>query len=125
MLQADLVWINSDEENQFLGSLHRDNNASWFWIGAKRNQDKNFQWTEGSALSYESWDIENNETSDGDCGISGLGDGTVWSSANCSSQGSFVCESSLSSSGRGGGFIILRQLLDCPRLIARKVLNIN
>ena len=126
MFQAELVWINSAEENLFLGSLHEDKEETWFWIGAKRNEDdmRSFLWTDGTALSQESWN-NNNEISGGDCGISGLGDGSVWSQENCSSQGSFICEKSLSSSRRRGGFIIVRQLLPCPRLIATKVLNIN
>ena len=36
LLQALLVWVDSAKENEFLGSLHKDNDEAWFWIGANR-----------------------------------------------------------------------------------------
>ena len=103
MFEADLVWVNSDEENEFIGSIHEDTSEDWFWIGAKRDEDNlsSFLWTDGTPLSYENWSSSNVSNSGGDCALSGFGDGAVWSQANCSSQGSFICEKSLSSSQRG------------------------
>ena len=123
MFEADLVWVNSDEENEFIGSLHEDTSEAWFWIGAKRDEDNlgSFLWTDGTPLSYEKWNSSNVSNSGGDCALSGFGDGAVWSQANCSSQGSFICEKSLSSSQRGLMFLILRMMLPCPHLIASKV----
>lgn len=55
MLGGHLVYINNEEENNFLKWMVKNSSVPAFFTGAKKNADGSFLWLDGSDLSYSSW----------------------------------------------------------------------
>ena len=88
---ADMVKIETDQENNFLRDLDNRN----LWIGLTRGPDNHFYWTDGSRPGYTNWKIgqPNNWKGEEDCGFI-LSNREKWNDVKCYSDliPVFVCE---------------------------------
>ncbi|XP_053335436.1 C-type lectin domain family 6 member A-like [Clarias gariepinus] len=88
---ADLVIINSNEEQEFIAKQLQGSQA---WIGlSDRDAEGEWKWVDGTPLTSGNWanqqpDNYNNE----DCGETGYPDGQHWNDKPCSYTQAWICE---------------------------------
>ncbi|XP_060744865.1 CD209 antigen-like protein A [Tachysurus vachellii] len=83
---ADLMVINSQEEQEFLTKM----------LGSKRDRDSEgeWKWVDGTPLTTAYWaEGEPNDSGGEDCAeISGRQENKVWNNLPCSSKQLWICE---------------------------------
>ncbi|KAM9449626.1 uncharacterized protein Hap1MRO34_022142 [Clarias gariepinus] len=93
---ADLVIINSKEEQEFIG---KKLGMSDFWIGlSERRIDGQWKWVDGTPLTTAFWDEgePNDDKRDEDCvEIYSHFKGNGWNDNSCSFEQHWICEQSL------------------------------
>ncbi|KAM9449574.1 CD209 antigen-like protein C [Clarias gariepinus] len=99
--EADLVIINSREEQDFIELLRRGNSA---WIGlTDREKESEWKWVDGTPLTSAYWWTKepSNSNGDEDCAETGYKpvDGrpvndliSTWNDNSCSGRNSWICE---------------------------------
>ena len=88
---ADLVVIESDEENQWLAQQ----NVTAPWIGlSDSDSEGNFVWVDGQSPNFSRWNEgePNDSGANEDCGMLHTGELATWNDSNCSLAYHFVCE---------------------------------
>ena len=99
VLQADLVNIQSEEENEFISKFYSGQpgqTGDEYWIGLRRNETDpdSFVWTDGTVLTYSKW--ASGQPDDAwqgqECGVKGYRKLTLWDDQSCATRLSFVCE---------------------------------
>ena len=95
MAKADLVSINSKEEQDFLDKTFASYNLyrGSFWTGLKKNDKNEFHWTDDSHLTYQDW-VNNKPNLNFSCVRSSLKNSvrSSWESADCGDKNFFVCK---------------------------------
>ena len=98
-LQADLVNIQSEEENEFISKIFSGQPTEYgpeCWIGLRRNatDPDSFVWTDGTVLTYSKWGPyqPDNQGQVQECGLTGHRKPTLWDDQSCATRLSFVCE---------------------------------
>jgi hypothetical protein len=90
--QANLVSINSLEENNLVWSLMKGVPASVAWIGLVRaGIPPSLSWTDGSSFGYHEWYGREPDDS-GQCVYMRIRDGK-WVDQDCTSSLAFICKS--------------------------------
>ncbi|XP_062865235.1 uncharacterized protein LOC134327083 [Trichomycterus rosablanca] len=88
---ADLVIINSREEQEFMKNLNIDT-----WIGlSDKLSEGGWKWVDGSALTTEFWmNGEPNNAGNEDCAVLNVLSGAPnnWNDVSCSSRNKLICE---------------------------------
>ncbi|KAL7856195.1 hypothetical protein AOLI_G00197990 [Acnodon oligacanthus] len=101
---ADLVIINSREEQEFVEMIRKGQEA---WIGLSDREENSWKWVDGSTLNTRFWcsGEPNNYEGNEDCVITGYvpQDGrpvidvlNTWNDITCSIQISWICEKKVS-----------------------------
>ena len=107
-LGADLVKIESSEENKFIETTFLSPSvSSWvgYWIGLSDRENKDeWKWTDGSSSSgkYSKWKVDS-PNNNGDCALIAMGDfspggGSLytfhaeWTDWNCVTPSGYICE---------------------------------
>ncbi|XP_030643870.1 C-type lectin domain family 4 member E-like [Chanos chanos] len=96
---ADLVIINSREEQEFVDSLSKGSFAS-FWIGlTDRDTEGVWKWVDGTALNTGYWDggSPSNLNGNEDCVATDHNFYSLksWNAVSCSNRLSLICEKRL------------------------------
>ncbi|KAL2087722.1 hypothetical protein ACEWY4_016550 [Coilia grayii] len=89
--EADLVTINSREEQVFINKLNKSS-----WIGLQRAEN-GWEWVDNTVLSNESWRLLQPDNNTENCvmSIPDLSNSTfAWQGTRCDSNLSFYCEKS-------------------------------
>uniref|UniRef100_A0A8B9J556 C-type lectin domain-containing protein n=1 Tax=Astyanax mexicanus TaxID=7994 RepID=A0A8B9J556_ASTMX len=91
---ADLVIINSREEQVFINTLRK---RQWIWIGLGDGVSEGvWKWVDRSNLTTGFWKIgePNNYSGDEDCAFCGYGSDPVknWNDYSCNNQLVWICE---------------------------------
>ncbi|KAL6466947.1 hypothetical protein MHYP_G00247510 [Metynnis hypsauchen] len=94
---ADLVIINSREEQNFIEILRRGRRA---WIGLTDSEmERVWKWVDGSALTTGFWGHgePNQFIRNEDCAVTGEGSDPVknWADYSCSTKFMWICEKSI------------------------------
>ncbi|KAJ0062909.1 hypothetical protein NL108_008197, partial [Boleophthalmus pectinirostris] len=90
---ADLIIINSDEEQDFAQTLRK-----LFWIGlSDREEEGVWRWVDSSQLTKSFWfsDEPNNFNNDEDCvEVMMINDAPLnsWNDVSCGTKRTFICE---------------------------------
>ena len=99
VLQADLVNIQSEEENEFISKIFSGQPTEYgpeCWIGLRRKatDPDSFVWTDGTVLTYSKWGPyqPDNQGQVQECGLTGHRKPTLWDDQSCATRLSFVCE---------------------------------
>jgi len=96
-LKADLVNIQSGEENDFISNFY---SGAVYWIGLRRNETNSdsFVWTDGTAMTYSNWQSgqpDNWGTEEEECVVTGYLGPSFWNDGRCGDtiyNKGFVCE---------------------------------
>ena len=100
-LQADLVNIQSEEENEFISKIFSGQPTEYgpeCWIGLRREatDPDSFVWTDGTVLTYSKWGPYQPSYEwagmKQECGLTGHRKPTLWDDQSCANRLSFVCE---------------------------------
>ncbi|XP_036439421.1 CD209 antigen-like protein E [Colossoma macropomum] len=94
---ADLVTVNSREEQDFIEKFRRDQRA---WIGLTDSETEGaWKWVDGSALTTKFWEHEepNSNAGNEDCVITGYKSDPVnnWADFPCNDRFVWICEKSI------------------------------
>ena len=97
LLKADLVNIQSGEENDFISNFY---SGAVYWIGLRRNETNSdsFVWTDGTAMTYSNWqsgEPNNWGTEEEECVVTGYLGPSFWNDGRCGDtiyNKGFVCE---------------------------------
>lgn len=93
--RADLVSIDSTDEQRMLQKLFRDLNATNanYWIGLTNQNSSDFYWTDGTYFDYSNW--RGWSSDNGACVKSSVNfnasEGT-WVKARCNESNNYVCK---------------------------------
>ncbi|KAL7841272.1 hypothetical protein SRHO_G00249630 [Serrasalmus rhombeus] len=89
--EADLLIINSREEQDFIEKLRR---GQWSWIGLTDSETEGvWKWVDGSALTTKFWGSgEPSSYGDEDCVITGYASVNNWADYHCSNVCFWICE---------------------------------
>ena len=84
-----LASMRSEKENQQVAAMLKENgyNSRVVWIGAKRNSNGNYEWSDGNEMNFTKWDSKFTS----ECGYISKGG---WSREGCYSREPFVCKGS-------------------------------
>ncbi|KAF3694511.1 C-type lectin domain family 17, member A Prolectin [Channa argus] len=92
---ADLVVINSAEEQTFLSAFTRMGT----WIGlSDRDEEGTWRWIDGTTLTFKYWDVmepnnEDKDSTDGeDCAEIKVQKGHKWNDLSCEVSQQWICE---------------------------------
>ncbi|XP_046698541.1 C-type lectin domain family 4 member E-like [Silurus meridionalis] len=91
---ADLVVINSKEEQEFISKLRKNRRA---WIGLNdRDREGEWKWVDDTQLTIEYW-LKGEPNSNGgeeDCAVTGEGSDPVrnWADYPCNTEFIWICE---------------------------------
>merc|ERR1711902_375799 len=85
-LKADLVNIQSGEENDFISNFY---SGAVYWIGLRRNETNSdsFVWTDGTAMTYSNWQSgqpDNWGTEEEECVVTGYLGPSFWNDVDAS-----------------------------------------
>ena len=83
--QADLVSIQTVQENHFLAKLTNKSTAE-FWTGGMDHQ-----WSDGSSWEYDNWDFAEQASQQSGCVVYSS-QTREWSVQSCGDQMEFVCK---------------------------------
>uniref|UniRef100_A0A914QB73 C-type lectin domain-containing protein n=1 Tax=Panagrolaimus davidi TaxID=227884 RepID=A0A914QB73_9BILA len=91
-LNGHLVSIHDGFTNAFIDQTATKNiKTTDFWIGATKNGNQTWQWTDGSNLDFIDWKNDQSNNSNGkNCAAFAISDG-YWSAQDCSNKKPFAC----------------------------------
>ena len=97
VLQADLVNIQSEEENEFISKFYSGQpgqTGDEYWIGLRRKKTDpdSFVWTDETVMTYSNWASGQPDFPFQECVETGYMKPTLWDDEYCHLRKSFVCE---------------------------------
>ena len=97
VLQADLVNIQSEEENEFISKFYSGQpgqHGDEYWIGLRRKKTDpdSFVWTDETVMTYSNWASGQPDFPFQECVETGYMKPTLWGEESCQKRRSFVCE---------------------------------
>ena len=98
-MNADLLIINSAEENTFIADLLKAKGVKWGWIGLQRNtKDSTFYWIDGTPIEYDAWRSgePNNDDGNENCAyIDVVASYGGWNDIPCDIRNIVLCQKAL------------------------------
>ena len=105
---ATLVIFNNEKEDKYVTTMMESQTSMPFWIGLKDlDKDSNYEWLDKSNSTYRNWFNKGREN----CVVAASGG---WSTANCSSPHSSVCEYKQGIGNRFLGIEVCKFNVNCP-----------
>lgn len=93
MLGGHLAYVDSSEENDFVSSLTAKGQEKGYWLGGENlTNSGTYQWTDGTALSYQNWDSNQPDSTNNNEHYLEIWDGGKWNDAPNVEGLGFVCE---------------------------------
>ncbi|KAL6466932.1 hypothetical protein MHYP_G00247360 [Metynnis hypsauchen] len=89
---ADLVIINSREEQEFVENLSNSKNAQVSIGLTDREKEGDWKWVDGSALTTAYWDSGNGFSDNEDCVVNRYPGGKKWFDRPCNEPYYWMCE---------------------------------